>query len=151
MIVHGMADDLVEARQSVRLCDALAGRQLLALDAEIDQLDNLRRTITCGAGSQLQLIDEGQHALDVCLKDVLIPTDLCPSGSSSSRQEVSLAIAEAVDFALLASAGEQPSIRVGGSGSGALSPVVLWSLLILTIQAISRKSVGTDIVVFNNS
>jgi len=151
MIVHGMADDLVEARQSVRLCDALAGRQLLALDAEIDPLDNLRRTITCGAGSQLQLIDEGQHALDVCLKDVLIPTDLCPSGSSSSRQEVSLAIAEAVDFALLASAGEQPSIRVGGSGSGALSPVVLWSLLILTIQAISRKSVGTDIVVFNNS
>jgi len=150
MMVHGVADDLVEARQSVRLCDALAGRELLALDAEFDPLENLRQTIACGVGSQLQLIDQGQHALDVCLKDVVIPTDLCPSGSSASRQEVSLAIAEAVDFAQVASAGEQPSTAAGSSGGGALSPFVLWGLLILTIQAVSRKPVGTDIVVSND-
>ena len=79
-MVHGMQDSLVEARQSVRLCDALAGRELLALDVEVGQPETLREVLSCGEDSQLQLIREGQHALDVCIAGASLPTDLCPSG-----------------------------------------------------------------------
>ncbi|WP_088920311.1 alpha/beta hydrolase [Granulosicoccus antarcticus] len=146
-MVHGMQDGLVEARQSVRLCDALAGRQLLALDAEVEQPDTLREIVQCGAGSgassQLQLIREGEHALDVCLAGALLPTDLCPSGSEASRQEVASAIGDAVSFANNTGrgidgteAGQRPaedevSETSGESGSGA--GVVLPWLLALTL------------------
>lgn len=98
-IIHGIEDELVEARQSIRLCDALAGRNLLATHAPVPTLNALRETLTCGEHSSLQLIKEGRHALDVCLADIQISNELCPSGSSESRQEVSYAIAEAVEFA----------------------------------------------------
>ena len=104
MMVHGMQDTLVEARQSVRLCDALSGEMLQAVDDELDELNLLRETIACGTDSQLQLIKEGQHALDVCFADTPLPTELCPSGSEASRAEVSAAIAEAALFAVSASA-----------------------------------------------
>ena len=98
-MVHGMQDSLVEARQSARLCDALAGRELLSLDAEVEQPENLREVLSCGEDSQLQLIREGQHALDVCIASASLPSDLCPSGSEASREEVAAAIGDAVAFA----------------------------------------------------
>lgn len=107
MMVHGMRDSLVEARQSVRLCDALAGRMLQEPDSEVDNIATLRQSIACGADSQLQLVREGQHALDVCIADTPLPTDLCPSGTSASRAEVSMAIGEAVAFAAILSSNEQ--------------------------------------------
>lgn len=100
IMVHGMRDELVEPRQSVRLCDALARRELLALGIDVEEPDGLRSIYSCGTDSELHLIREGQHALDVCLVDTLLATDLCLSGSENSREEVSLAIGDAVSFAL---------------------------------------------------
>ena len=161
MMVHGMADDLVEARQSVRLCDALAGRNLLALDDELDAISVLRQSIACGDESELQLIREGGHALDVCLAGTLLPTELCPSGSEASREQVALAIGDAVDFALSQAQQatdsadsdllEQPDGTGTGSGSdgdGVASPseggsgggVISWllALAVLLPQRLSQ-------------
>ena len=143
LMVHGMRDTLVEARQSVRLCDALAGRMLQEADSQIDNFVSLRQTIACGADSELQLIREGQHALDVCLADTLLPTDLCPSGSSASRDEVSIAIGEAVAFAARLGRADEPSedtpageelVQSQSSGGGSLS----WFVLLLGVVAIRR-------------
>ncbi|NND91793.1 MAG: alpha/beta hydrolase, partial [Granulosicoccus sp.] len=120
-MVHGLRDSLVEARQSVRLCDALAGRELLGLASPVAEPGELRQRIACGTDSQLQLIREGQHALDVCLAGVGLPTDLCPSGSEASREQVALAIADAVAFAAThherGSEGEG-EVEVDGNGEG---------------------------------
>jgi len=99
-MIHGLEDDLVEARQASRLCDALAGRELSPSDAAALAIDSLLETISCGDDSELQLIREGQHALDVCIADAVIPTDLCLSGSEASRLQVSNAIADASQFAI---------------------------------------------------
>lgn len=100
-MLHGVADDLVEPRQSVRLCDALAGRELGQTSESISDVTSLRELRDCGTDSQLQLVREGQHALDVCFADAIIATDLCLSGSDASREQVSQAIGDALSFARL--------------------------------------------------
>ena len=133
LMIHGMADGLVEARQSVRLCDALAGRELLAVDAPTPSLTRFREIVSCGEDSSLQLIREGKHALDVCVADIRIATDLCLSGSSRSRQEVSLAIADAVTFASNAVGSQlQPAARSGGGSASLLA--FFWLFLSLSFR-----------------
>ena len=148
-MIHGMQDNLVEARQSVRLCDALAGRELTALGVEIEEPSGLRSISDCGTDSALQLIREGQHALDVCVVDTLVATDLCLSGSDDSREEVSLAIGDAVSFAVETSELDNPSgddgvngddaddvVARGSSGSGELGGI---GLLLLSVMAWHRQ------------
>lgn len=99
-MVHGSDDTLVEARQSVRLCDALAGRELGDANQELGEADELRDVIACDGqsndASQLHLIKRGEHALDVCINP-LVP-DLCFSGGSAGRSLVSQSVSEAVSF-----------------------------------------------------
>ena len=152
MMVHGMQDTLVEARQSVRLCDAISGQMLLPVDVEVEEPDRLRQIIPCGDDSELQLIKEGQHALDVCLVDGFLPTDLCPSGSDDSRAEVSAAIGEAAVFAARTSAvntGSSSGSDETTSDDQANSPVSVgggsvgfWWLIALSVyfSLISRRS-----------
>jgi hypothetical protein len=139
LMIHGMADDLVEARQSIRLCDALAGRELLAVDAPTPSLTQLREIISCGENSSLQLIREGKHALDVCVADIRIATDLCPSGSSQSRQQVSFAIADAVTFASDAVGSQlQPAARSGGGAASLLAFFGLFLSLSFRLTRLTR-------------
>ncbi|MDB4223463.1 alpha/beta hydrolase [Granulosicoccus sp.] len=139
LMIHGMADDLVEARQSIRMCDALAGRELLAVDAPTPSLTQLREFISCGEGSSLQLIREGKHALDVCVADIRIATDLCPSGSSQSRQEVSLAITDAATFASDAVGSQlQPAARSGGGAASLLAFIGLFLSLSFRLTRLTR-------------
>ncbi|MBX2882954.1 MAG: alpha/beta hydrolase [Granulosicoccus sp.] len=98
-MLHGMADDLVEPRQSVRLCQAIAGTELMPVEQALSRPASLREVRSCGAQSALHLISEGQHALDACVADTLIATDFCLSGSQSSRAEVATAIDTAASFA----------------------------------------------------
>jgi len=103
-IVQGSEDDLVEARQSVRLCDALAGRVLPTADQEVGIASELRDIITCSDQSnpisQLHLIKQGKHALDVCINENL--PDLCQSGNAASRALVSQTISDALSFSVAA-------------------------------------------------
>lgn len=119
MIIHGMRDTLVESRQSTRLCDALNGQTLQAVDQEVETFPQLRKILACGeqGGSEVHLIREGQHALDVCFADFPLATDLCPSGSAASRAEVSQAIEEAVLFASLQAGFESADGPVSDQGN----------------------------------
>lgn len=147
LLVHGMEDDLVEARQSVRLCDALAGRELLALDAPTPVVTQFREIVTCGEASSLQLIREGKHALDVCLADIRIATDLCASGSTESRQEVSSAIADAVVFASEAVSSQlQPTATGRGGTTTWLALAVLFSAWIFRLTDLTKTRLITRCV-----
>lgn len=113
-MLHGMADELVEARQSSRLCDALADRSLPAVDENTAVVSSLRDVRSCSPatdavagvtpvpGSTLHLIREGLHALDICLESTLLPTEICRSGSEASRQLVAESIGDAMAFAVAA-------------------------------------------------
>lgn len=136
-MLHGMADDLVEARQSVRLCEAIDQSELIATDQSLPLPVSLRETRSCGRDSILQLIRQGEHALDVCLADTIIPTDLCPSGSDASRTQVAQAILESAEFARRHAANESgedtiPALSSGGSLS-------IWFLLLFYALYVIRS------------
>jgi len=111
-MVHGKKDDLVEPRQSVRLCQALAAEPLINTDEEVPASGSLRDIRRCGESSVLQLIEQGVHALDVCLSNLPLQNPFCPSGSEASRTEVAAAIQEGVEFA------KALAMTSGGTGSG---------------------------------
>ncbi len=100
-LVQGSADDLVEARQSIRLCDALAGRTLPGVAEEAGLISEQKETLVCDATanpvSTLHLIKLGEHALDVCVNENV--ADLCPAGNGTSRALIAQSISESVDFA----------------------------------------------------
>lgn len=120
-LMHGSADTLVEDRQSVRLCQALAGRPLTASDQPVDPVSALREIESCASEaldatgisatapvtppvSRLHRIREGQHALDLCLVGTLVPVDTCRAGSEASRELVSDSVGQSVAFAAQAAA-----------------------------------------------
>jgi len=152
-IVQGSDDDLVESRQSVRLCDALAGRALSPVNQEVGEAIGPRDVLNCGNATQpastLHLIKLGKHALDVCI-DPRVP-DLCLSGGLGSQALVSQSIVESVDFAfaahqanVAATSGGQgntggetpvatttPSVTTSGGGRGALGYLSLFLVLLI--------------------
>lgn len=146
-MLHGDADTLVEPRQSVRLCDALAGRQLPATDEPVAATRGLREVTSCGSDSTLHRVSQGQHALDVCLLAGPLPLDSCLSGSEGSRERVADAIGSAAVFAEAAaaagnSAAPDPMLQVddeppaaGGSGGGGALGAWWWLVVLLARRA----------------
>lgn len=128
-IMHGLADELVPARQSMRLCNALAGRP-------VEQLFDtpLYRNIDCGDGSELNLFAEGNHALDICLVSGGLLAASCLSGSEQSRQLVADQIDRSASWAAFVSRTED------SAGGGALSLSVV--LFLLLFGLIRIKLVG---------
>ena len=131
----------------------MAGRELTPLDSPAVSITRLREVQSCNEASSLQLIRQGQHALDVCLVDTLIPTDLCFSGSEASRLEVADAISNASEFAIevanrdAQATPELPSnddasddgsddVLADDSGGGALSGLafLLWCFVVLRVN-----------------
>jgi len=83
-LLHGEADSLLPFRQSVRLCNAMSGNPESGLAPFSHNLTSLRRLVRCDArGSELHLIAEGEHSLDVC-----IDGDACFAGSADSASIV---------------------------------------------------------------
>ena len=154
-MLHGVADDLVEARQSVRLCDALAGQELAQTDVPVSDVSMLREIRDCGDDSQLQLVRDGKHALDVCFVDAIIATDLCLSGSEASREEVSQAIDDAVSFARTRAldangvTSEATDIPTRSGGGVVQIPVVVFLLLVgfirLRVRTIYLRNDGISV------
>ncbi len=146
-LIQGMADELVEARQSVRLCDALAGRPLLADDESVATVSELREVRDCSAplastASALHLFRDGKHALDVCLDGRF--ADVCPSGGEASRALVAQSIGEAVAFSEAAAraslTSNEPQVADSGSGSSE-SFFLVWLLAFLLCR---RKQLLTE-------
>ncbi len=158
MLLHGEADELVDASQSIRLCNALAGRSLMTeFSVPAGQLS---RSVSCsamdsdqGVPSELRLFKEAEHALDVCIDNDLLGGEACPSGSSASADLIGAALSDATTFAQQAfdahhsplngnssdGSGETPTSTGGGSSSfGAVSPVGFVTLLLLLMMRTRR-------------
>ncbi len=132
MIVQGMKDELVESRQSLRLCQALAAEPLIETNQEITAISELSTHRNCGDESSLHLVRDGNHALDVCLNDNLSST--CPAGGKDSRVRVAAIVDDAVQFASTSAGNSQPARSSGGGGLSwwSMLPflIVRWRLLL---------------------
>lgn len=111
-IIHGESDSLVPSRQSVRLCNALAGNANSYNGPAINDggdpyINQFSKTYHCGhKDSRLVLIAEADHMLDACPKDFVqklaggqvadaVADRICPAGSIGSVREAEKQLLEA--------------------------------------------------------
>lgn len=133
MIFHGLADELVPASQSVRLCNALAAREPAA---EVIYDGSLEQIIECGPDSRLYLYSLANHALDICLTGNELLTAACPAGGRDSQRLIAASLDQSIDELLTiaesvrASANNSTSSG-GGSFSNFPLAVLLGALLVL--------------------
>ncbi len=131
-ILHGQMDSLLPYRQSVRLCNALAGNSDFnnGPASLVPNLNGLASQTQCGMnGSELHLIAEAEHALDLC-----IAPGLCLAGSEESADEVGHSIRSMLDWSVkdsVAVNSDESSSSSGGFRIGAV-----WLSLLLLSAAI---------------
>ena len=99
-MLHGLADELVDARQALRLCAALGGDVSAAEDADaLRASPELRHKLDCDDRlSSVHVFKEGEHALDVCPSNNPLLSQVCLSGSSQSRDLVADSVSAAIDW-----------------------------------------------------
>jgi len=144
-LLHGQADTLVEARQSERLCNAVAGRSIegaIASDA-----DAQRTVVSCEpensaavVASKMHLFALGEHAMDLCIDGGIVTDKACPAGGAASSAVIGESIAEAARFArqaftALSGPSDDPSdddvpVSSPSGGGGSLSIVFLFTVLL---------------------
>jgi acetyl esterase/lipase len=137
-LLHGEQDSVLPVSQSIRMCNALAGNPVAGPATRIDASTGaLRSIVNCGnAGSELHLIAEGEHALDLCIAE-----ELCLAGSPESAALTKDSINSMLSWISEASADSpriqdtSPDFLVGKSGGVFGS----WGLLILILGNFSRR------------
>jgi hypothetical protein len=93
-MLHGESDSLLPARQSIRLCNALAGNAESGPASAIASEGAVSRRIACDdRGSELHLVGEGEHTLDLC-----IAPELCLAGSPASAAATAKAIERMLEW-----------------------------------------------------
>ena len=127
-ILHGLSDELVPARQSIRLCNALAGRPL---DDEPQVSDQLQVQENCGADSELSLYAEANHALDICLSNSALLATTCLSGSRESRQLIADKLQQVADWSVQQVMFENEPSSDSSAGSGSVG--FGWTVLLLVL------------------
>ena len=115
-MLHGESDTLLPSRQSVRLCNGLAG-DVEGGPVPFDlNTSSVSRSFACDdRGSQLHLIAEGEHTLDLCLSD-----ELCFAESPASAAATADVVDSMLLWASLGGLGGLASQRSGGGGFGCL-------------------------------
>jgi len=130
-LLHGEADELLPVGQSARMCDALGGdpdagpaaRALAtAPQASGSSTPAPRRIVTCdAAGSELHLIAEGRHALDLCIAD-----GLCLAGPEASATSVADATGRMLEWIGESDAPDEGDVPDGNAAvGGASAPVTV--------------------------
>ncbi len=137
-ILHGLADELVPARQSVRLCNALAGR---TLTDEVTVNDQLAVQTSCGLQSELSLFTEANHALDICLSNSALLASTCLSGSRESRQLIANKMQQVALWAAqqVSVANESTSAGSGAVGTG-------WMVLLFVFLLPGRRGFRPGVI-----
>ena len=157
-LLQGQNDSVLPYQQSVRLCNALAGRAIDTASPSPDATSELRNILDCGhAESQLHLITEGEHALDLCVAD-----ELCLAGSPASAALTRDSVEQMLDWikkvgvvqdddgnggsgangstaSMSGVNGDAVSESFSGSGGGAISPYMLKWLCVLAVLAGLRQ------------
>lgn len=125
-MLHGESDSLLPSRQSVRMCNGLAGDlENGPVPYDINTVSVARHFDCDDRGSQLHLVAEGEHTLDLCISD-----ELCAAGSPASAAATAEAIESMLSWAAADSlSGLSTENRSSSSGGGSLS-LILIALLI---------------------
>lgn len=134
-VVHGTADSLIPHQQALSLCGAIDNRQFPP-----DVVEQLT-TYSCGANSQVQIVRDADHALDLglCLGPI------CPAGDMGSltRNAVATAIGESYNWLM-----QDPVVILPGppvadppprKSGGAFGWLGLFGLLLLYCSSISLR------------
>ena len=131
-MLHGEMDSLLPYRQSVLMCNALMGDNASNLISIGVSLTGYKRKISCGDnGSQLHLIAEGEHTLDLC-----IAPGLCFSGSEQSAAATKESMQQMLRFATV-----RVSLDQASGGGGGSSTWLAWLVLpILCLRRSFRQS-----------
>lgn len=131
-ILHGVKDTVLPVSQSVRLCNALAGNPDSGPASNlIESTNELRHVVSCGSdGSELHLITEGEHALDLCIAE-----ELCLSGSPESAALTADTMNKMLEWIQVASPdsgqlADEPSTGSSESVGGGISGIGLLLLLL---------------------
>lgn len=126
-IIHGASDTLVPARQSQRLCNSLGGDPTVNATPTAETGD-VKQVIPCDdRGSQLHLITQGDHILDLCVFSLW-----CPAGDKASQAATRDSLALGIQWLKTSSADTRTAvagaaeIKPTDSGGGAL----LWFLVL---------------------
>lgn len=129
-LLHGESDSLLPSRQSVRLCNGLAG-DIEAGPAPYDTaVSGVVRSFACdNRGSQLHLIAEGEHTLDLCISD-----ELCMAGSPASAAATAGAIEAMLQWSV-----ESLSLLAAPQGKGSGGGTIDWLILLLVPTVFSRR------------
>ena len=124
-MLHGELDSLLPSRQSVRMCNGLAG-DIENGPAPFDiNIVSTARSFACDdRGSELHLIAEGEHTLDLCISD-----ELCAAGSPTSAAATADAVERALNWASTDSLSTFTRNQTTGGGGGALSLMFIFLLL----------------------
>ena len=135
-LLHGQQDSVLPVSQSLRMCNALAGNPDIGPASLIDDTSgDLRKVINCGNdGSELHLIAEGEHALDLCIAE-----ELCLAGSPESAALTTESINSMLRWISETGANSVPLDDDASSGSrgGSLG---YWVLLMLLGGNVLRSS-----------
>lgn len=124
-MLHGESDTLLPFRQSARMCNGLAGDLASGPAPYILNTGSTRRIISCdNRGSQLHLIAEGEHTLDLCISD-----DLCFAGSPASADATADSMQQMLDWVGTKDLTTYSTQR-RSQGSGALNFTVLFLLVV---------------------
>ncbi len=148
-IVHGASDGLVPVRQAERLCNAYSGNPQSKPVGEIftDTAKGHKQVFKCDErGSQLHVLTEADHVLDVCLKlDVgWLSLAECPAGGPASQQAARESLKAGrnwlADGVVLGGADETNAgggeSTASGSGGGALG---MMTLMLAALVRVSRR------------
>ena len=124
-MLHGESDSLLPSRQSVRMCNGLAG------DVENGPVpfdintDSIARSFACDdRGSQLHLIAEGEHTLDLCISD-----ELCAAGSPASAAATAEAIESMLAWVSVDTLAAFSNVESTSGGGGSMGLMLFLLLL----------------------
>lgn len=95
-LLHGIADELVPSRQSVRLCNGYAGNVVgtaAVNDGGNTATGTYKRTYNCDGKAQLHLFAEASHILDIC-----VPGVACLAGNENSQDSIRYSLNEAINW-----------------------------------------------------
>ena len=137
-IVHGKMDELLPHRQSVRLCNALStsGTAEHGPASSAATNDELVERIQCSVeGSELHLIAEGSHALDLC-----ISSNLCLAGSEASAMAARDSMNTMLEWAASTTVDTRLLARNAGTGTiGWVEICYLWVFALIMLQSTNKR------------
>ena len=137
-MLHGESDTLLPARQSIRLCNALAGNAEDGAASAMSNTGAVSRRISCdNRGSELHLVGEGEHTLDLC-----IAPELCLAGSPVSATATAAAMDRMLAWASDPGGVTAPVVTATEGGGRFELPWVV--VLIIFIQQYVKKMIRND-------